>query len=164
MIYLIPLLQGILGRLTGSDFPFTHKWVTSAVTGGIFYLWQQDWKLSLIVFIGLLLAEVKRDSLFDISSFGWDNKKALYMTYKALWYAPLFIGVGIYLNAILLPTFLLRSPVQYVCKFIPFPRSRNHKGTFLQKFIGGRAECYEFLYNIVIGIGLVFDFPLGGEK
>ena len=147
------LAIGILGRLAGSDFPFTHKWVTSFLMGCLFL---PNYELAGIVFLGFFLAEVKRDSLFYLLWKGWSKKEFIKITLASLWYAPLFIAVGIYLKAILLPTFLLRGVINRLCFWIPLPSSANHTGSFWNKFLGGRAEIYELLFNIAIGVGLVW--------
>jgi len=148
------LLFGILGRLAGSSVGghFTNKALMSLLQGLLFC---PDYYLALIVFLGMWLGNVMRDSIFGLV-YGWNTKDAFKMTCKALWYAPLFLGVGIYLKSILLPTMLLRAPIQYLCSFLPLATSRNDKGTLLQKLLGGKAECYEFIYSMAIGGGLLW--------
>lgn len=153
MIEIVQIIAfGVLGRLAGSKVggKFTGKAYMSFLQGCLFL---PNYELALIVFLGMWLGNVMRDSIFDLV-YGWDSKAALKMTLKGLWYAPVFVGVGFYSLVLLIPTFLLRAPIQYLTSFLPLATSRNDKGTLLEKLFYGRAEIYEFTYSVVIGAGL----------
>ena len=148
----IPLI-GLLGRLSGFDFGgILLSRIPVSITLGLLFL--PDYYLAGIIALGFLLAEAMRDSIFELLD-GWDWKTATRISIRTLWYMPLFIGMSIYLDNYTLFIFMpfLRAPIQFVCSFIPLPKSTNSDK--LKDILGGRAEWYEFFHNASIGTGLV---------
>jgi hypothetical protein len=157
MIILQILAIGLLGRLYGSDIlkPYIrngYKKPICCLLSGIVFL--PNLQLALVVFAGLWIGHMLRDSIFELlKDKPFDKKAALNMTIRAASFLPLGAGVyylmhGVTLNpfiTLLLLPMLSRAPIQYACKFLPLPESGP-------QFLLTKAAVYELLWCLVIGV------------
>jgi hypothetical protein len=161
---MLPIIQIIvvafLGRLYGSDILKAYirngyKKPLCCLASGALFL--PDWRLSIVVFAGLWIGHLLRDSIFELlkqKPFDW--QAAIKMTYRAFSFLPLMLGVyylthGVAFSTtsilILLPM-LSRAPIQYLCRFLPLPESGP-------QFLMTKAAMYEFIWCAFIAIGIV---------
>jgi hypothetical protein len=161
---MLPIIQIIalafLGRLYGSDIlkPYIrngYKKPLCCLASGALFL--TNWQLAVMVFIGLWIGHLLRDSIFELlKDKPFDCQATIKMTYRAFSFLPLMLAVyflvhGVTLSAAFMFVFLpmlSRAPIQYLCRFLPIPESGP-------QFLMTKAAMYEFIWCVVIAIGIV---------
>jgi hypothetical protein len=166
----------LMGRLWASDefevlvkIPFINKTINlkkplSCFIAGLFFL--PNIQMAIVVFLGLWIGNVKRDSIFGLLSLPLRQcpSEALKMTLKA--FSFIFLTVGVYyltrgtalslhVACIFLPM-LSRAPVQFLCRYFWFvPENAQNQPTKFGRFFLGKAELYELLWSGVIGYSII---------
>lgn len=154
------LIFAITGRLYGHDWPWVRY--TTLLAGLVAF---PDYILMAIISIGWFIGNLLRDSIFTLLRKQPDmeySEAVRKMTLRAFAFVPLLAGVWYCSGAgwcpfsvlVVLSSVLSRAPVQFLCRFLPFPEnSRNAQG-WLGRLMLNRAAMYEFLWSGIIGLSI----------